>query len=49
MIAVALLHLLLAAVGLTAIVAPLAVYTARELAPASQPRGSFVLAGGGWR
>jgi hypothetical protein len=49
MIVVALLHLLLAAVGLTLIVAPLAAYVQRELAPASQPRGSFALAGGGWR
>jgi hypothetical protein len=43
-----LLNLLLAAVGLTALVAPLAVYVRSELAPASRPRGSFVLAGGGW-
>lgn len=48
MIAV-LLNLLLAAFGLVALVAPLAAYVMRELTPASQPRGSFVLAGGGWR
>jgi hypothetical protein len=44
----ALLHLLLATFGLAAVVAPLAVYGLRELAPAS-PRRSFALAGGGWR
>jgi hypothetical protein len=48
MIATFLFNFVLAAVGLTVIVAPLAVYGMRELAPASQPRGSFVLAGG-WR
>jgi hypothetical protein len=49
MIATFLLNFLLAAVGLTVIVAPLAVYALRELAPASQPRRSFALAGGGRR
>jgi hypothetical protein len=44
-----LMNLLLAAFGLASIVAPLAVYVMRELAPASQPRRAFVLAGGGWR
>lgn len=48
MIAFVLLHLFLAAAGLTVLVAPLAVYARRELSPASQPRGSFALAGGGW-
>jgi hypothetical protein len=47
-IAVALLHLLLAAVGLTLLVAPLAVYAMRELSPASRPRPVFSMAGGGW-
>lgn len=45
----ALLNLLLVVVGLPVLIAPLAVYVVRELAPASQPRGSFALAGGGWR
>lgn len=45
---VVLLNLLLATFGLVALVAPLAVHVTRELAPASQPRGSFALAGG-WR
>lgn len=50
MIATFLLNFLLAAVGLTVIVAPLAVYALRELAPASQRPGRPVLAtGGGWR
>jgi hypothetical protein len=43
-----LLNLLLATFGLVALVAPLAVHVMRELTPASQPRGSFALAGG-WR
>lgn len=43
-----LLHLLLAAVGLAAIVAPIGVYALRELSPSTQPRPAFVLAGGGW-
>lgn len=49
MIATFLLNFVLAAVGLTVLVTPLAVHVVRELAPASRPRGSFVLAGGGWR
>jgi hypothetical protein len=44
-----LLHLLLAAVGLAAVVAPIGVYALRELSPASQPPRAFALAGGGWR
>lgn len=44
-----LLNLLLAAVGLAAVVAPPALMAMRELTPASHPRGSFALAGGGWR
>jgi hypothetical protein len=49
MIATFLLNFLLATVGLTVIVTPLAAYTLRELAPASQPRRPFVLVAGGWR
>lgn len=48
MIVTFLLNFVLAAVGLTVIVAPLAVYALRELSPASQPRRGFVPAGGGW-
>jgi hypothetical protein len=44
-----LLNFLIAAVGLTVIVAPLAVYGLRELAPASPPHRPFALAGGGRR
>jgi hypothetical protein len=47
MIVTFLLNFVLAAVGLTLIVAPLAVYGLRELAPASQPRPVLV-PGGGW-
>jgi hypothetical protein len=47
MIATFLLNFVLAVVGLTVIVAPLAVYGLRELAPASQPRPVFA-PGGGW-
>jgi hypothetical protein len=47
-IATFLFNFVLAVVGLSVIVAPLGVYALRELAPASQPRGSFVMAGGGW-
>jgi hypothetical protein len=43
-----LLHLFLAAFGLAVIVAPLAAYGLRELAPASQARRTFAPAGGGW-
>jgi hypothetical protein len=47
-IATFLLNFVLAAVGLSLIVAPLAVYGLRELAPATQPRPVFASAGGGW-
>lgn len=43
-----LLNILLILFGLPALVAPLAVHVMRELAPASQPRRAFALAGGGW-
>lgn len=46
-----LLHLLLAAAGLTVIVAPLAAHVRRELAPASRTRYGFRPAfavGGSW-
>lgn len=49
MIATFLFNFVLAVVGLTVLVAPLAVHVVRELTPASQPRGSFALAGGGRR
>lgn len=49
MIATFLLNFVLAAVGLSVIVAPLAAYGMRELAPASQPPRSFAVAGGGRR
>jgi hypothetical protein len=48
MIATFLFNFVIAAVGLAVIVAPLAVYGLRELAPASQPRPVFAPAGGGW-
>lgn len=44
----ALIHLLLATVGLAAIVAPVAVLGMRELTPARVPYRA-VFAGGGWR
>jgi hypothetical protein len=43
------LHLLLVVTVLPILVAPLAVYGLRELAPASQPHRTFALAGGGRR
>lgn len=49
MIATFLLHLVLVVTVLPLIVAPLAVYGLRELAPTMQPPRSFTLAGGGWR
>ena len=49
MIATFLFNFVLAAVGLSVIVAPLAMYALAELAPASQPRRRSLLLAGGRR